>query len=327
MQDVFQFGIVIFFCLFGILPWQRADQTSDPNFSEFCIWRRKRTSKIPKNFKPLSSRAQKMFKKLLDPDPERRLRLNELPKYTGDDLRWLRKGGSKSLLSSPTDSRMPTGMAGTEAAAQHFLSDGISQLTMGSFQSVHSNAVEKNKVLYTLLQHGVETTVDRSQKNSRIIHWIQHGRTSDPDELLRHQVDNVAHSSASSSGDASDEAVGGGLQENSYFLYKSPVEKTENVNNSTVDAIAHSQSPVAERSMRSDVNKIETEPEVETKDDTPEPFLAEELEIEIEKQLNDNDNQEDDNDPRPVNFHAPVVNELEITQTLQEAMIVPEELD
>ena len=43
-----------------------------------------------------------------------------------------------------------------------FLSDGISQLTMGSFQSVHSNAVEKNRILSTLLQHGVETTVDRS---------------------------------------------------------------------------------------------------------------------------------------------------------------------
>ena len=43
---------------------------------------------------------------------------------------------------------------------------------MGSFQSVHSNAVEKNRILYTLLQHGVETTVDRTQKNSRIINWI-----------------------------------------------------------------------------------------------------------------------------------------------------------
>ena len=32
---------------------------------------------------------------------------------------------------------------------------------MGSFQSVHSNAVEKNRILSTLLLHGVETTVDR----------------------------------------------------------------------------------------------------------------------------------------------------------------------
>merc|ERR1711890_166575 len=53
--------------------------------------------------------------------------------------------------------------------------DGQSKLTLGSFQSVHSNAIEKNKMLYTLLQHGVETTVDRSLKNNRIISWIKQG--------------------------------------------------------------------------------------------------------------------------------------------------------
>jgi hypothetical protein len=37
VQDVFQFGIVVFFCTFGILPWQRAD-TADPNFAEFLAW-------------------------------------------------------------------------------------------------------------------------------------------------------------------------------------------------------------------------------------------------------------------------------------------------
>ena len=47
------------------------------------------------------------------------------------------------------------------------------------FQSVHSNAIEKNRVLYTLLQHGVETTVDRSQKNSRILNWIKYGQSDD----------------------------------------------------------------------------------------------------------------------------------------------------
>ena len=54
----------------------------------------------------MSSRGQKLFKKLLDPDPERRLRLAELPKMTGEDVRWLRRpGGSKSLVSSPVDPR------------------------------------------------------------------------------------------------------------------------------------------------------------------------------------------------------------------------------
>ena len=78
---------------------------------------------------------------------------------------------------------------------------------MGSFQSVHSNAIEKNKVLSTLLQHGVETTVDRTQKNSRIINWIQNGRTTDPAEQLELQSKYADRKSESlsSSGVGSDE--------------------------------------------------------------------------------------------------------------------------
>jgi serine/threonine-protein kinase SBK len=45
VQDVFQFGIVVFFCLLGVLPWQKADRT-DPHFAEFSSWREKRTSKV-----------------------------------------------------------------------------------------------------------------------------------------------------------------------------------------------------------------------------------------------------------------------------------------
>jgi hypothetical protein len=33
--------------------------------------------------------------------------------------------------------------------------------------------MEKNRMLYTLLQHGVETTVDRRHKTHRIINWIK----------------------------------------------------------------------------------------------------------------------------------------------------------
>lgn len=149
VQDVFQFGIVVFFCLLGVLPWQKADLT-DPHFAEFAAWRRKRSSKLPRNFKPMTSRAQKLFRKLLDPDPAKRLVLAELTKYLED--KWLRK-----VIPSP-------GVMGR---------DGQSQLTLGSFQSVHSNLAEKNAMLYTLLQHGVETTVDRSHKNKRIINWIK----------------------------------------------------------------------------------------------------------------------------------------------------------
>ena len=55
----------------------------------------------------MTSRAQKMYKKLLDPEPTRRLSLCDIEKYLDD--RWLRKGFNK-----PEDEQ--------------------SQLTLGSFQ-------------------------------------------------------------------------------------------------------------------------------------------------------------------------------------------------
>ncbi len=140
-QDVFQLGIVTFFCVFGALPWQRAGgpdpATSDPGYAEFAAWRAKRPgARTPRAFKPLTSRGQKFFRKLMDVDPTKRLALAEVPKYADD--RWLKKTSSSSS----------TGAAGADRS--NLLSDGISQLTMGSFRSVHSNAVEKNQVQHVL---------------------------------------------------------------------------------------------------------------------------------------------------------------------------------
>lgn len=180
-QDVFQFGVVIFFCVAGILPWQRADLT-DPHFAEFLAWRTKKTAKLaPKNFKGMTSRAQKLFRKLLDPEPEKRLRLPELCKYVDD--RWLKKLSVLSSVAGGQSGRL-LGRNGGDVGRHGQLCDGVSQLTMGSFASVHSNAAEKNKILFTLLQHGVETTVDRSQKNSRIINWIQDGSANNAVDSL-----------------------------------------------------------------------------------------------------------------------------------------------
>lgn len=42
-----------------------------------------------------------------------------------------------------------------------------------SMYSFHSSPEEKNKLLSTLVQYGIETTVDRSAKKDRIRQWIQ----------------------------------------------------------------------------------------------------------------------------------------------------------
>lgn len=49
--------------------------------------------------------------------------------------------------------------------------------------SFHSSADEKNKLLYTLAQHGIETTVDRVAKKNRIKDWIQNSVISEEDEV------------------------------------------------------------------------------------------------------------------------------------------------
>jgi len=50
VQDVFQFGIVLLYCLLGVLPWQKPDNT-DSNFNQFSLWRRKKSSKVKKEKK------------------------------------------------------------------------------------------------------------------------------------------------------------------------------------------------------------------------------------------------------------------------------------
>lgn len=42
-----------------------------------------------------------------------------------------------------------------------------------SMYSFHSSPEEKNKILFALAQHGIETTVDRAEKKRRIRAWIQ----------------------------------------------------------------------------------------------------------------------------------------------------------
>lgn len=48
--------------------------------------------------------------------------------------------------------------------------------------SFHSSQEEKDKLLFTLTQYGIETTVDRSAKKDRIRDWIQSSVIEEEDE-------------------------------------------------------------------------------------------------------------------------------------------------
>ena len=77
----------------------------------------------------------------------------DLFKYTDD--KWLARRSSASWLGVGRDR-------------------DATPSTNHSVWSVHSCAEEKNRVLRTLTQYGIETTVDRMAKKQRIRDWILH---------------------------------------------------------------------------------------------------------------------------------------------------------
>ncbi|EZA56976.1 Serine/threonine-protein kinase SBK1 [Ooceraea biroi] len=151
-HDVWQFGIVLFVCLTGCLPWQKA-ALDDPRYTRYQNWHNAtlNIAKKPKLFQLISSRAQRMFKRLLDPKAEKRpASVLEVNKYLED--RWLAKLGAEKALNGGADER-----------------DELCP----SMYSFHSSLEEKNQLLHTLTTYGIETTVDRSKKKDRIREWIQ----------------------------------------------------------------------------------------------------------------------------------------------------------
>lgn len=98
----------------------------------------------------MSSKAQRLFKRYLEPKPEKRPNsLADVYRFLED--RWMSKGMEKT----------------TNQALQE--DEGLCP----SLYSFHSSPEEKNKLLFTLTQYGLETTVDRSAKKDRIRQWIQ----------------------------------------------------------------------------------------------------------------------------------------------------------
>ncbi|XP_017469159.1 PREDICTED: serine/threonine-protein kinase par-1 isoform X2 [Rhagoletis zephyria] len=169
-HDVWQFGIVIFVCLTGCLPWQKA-ASDDPRYVRYLAWFGANIlpmRRTPKLFKLLTSRAQRMFKRFLDPRAERRPKnLTDLAKFLDD--RWLSKTAEKEMAEYETDELCP------------------------SMYSFHSSPDEKNRLLYTLANCGLETNVDRQSKKNRIKDWIEASVITEEDE---EELDDASPSSS-----------------------------------------------------------------------------------------------------------------------------------
>lgn len=159
---MWQFAIVIFVCLTGCLPWQKA-ACDDPRYMRYLSWHTSNIplKKLPKLFKLVSSKAQKLFKKYLEPKPEKRPNsLSEVHRFMDD--RWMSRIGIEKNMEVPAEE------------------EGLCP----SMYSFHSSPEEKNKLLFSLTQYGLETTVDRNAKKDRIRHWIQTSVIEEEDEEI-----------------------------------------------------------------------------------------------------------------------------------------------
>ncbi|KAH8413653.1 hypothetical protein KR222_002795, partial [Zaprionus bogoriensis] len=173
-HDVWQFGIVIFVCLTGCLPWQKAS-SEDPRYVRYLVWQGSimmmPLRRTPKLFKLLTSRAQRMFKRFLEPRSGSRPKsLGDLTKFMDD--RWLAKTAEKEMAEYETDELCP------------------------SMYSFHSSPDEKNRLLYTLADCGIETNVDRQLKKNRIKDWIESSIITEEDEEENEETNSASPTSS-----------------------------------------------------------------------------------------------------------------------------------
>ncbi|XP_017001846.1 serine/threonine-protein kinase meng-po isoform X2 [Drosophila takahashii] len=172
-HDVWQFGIVIFVCLTGCLPWQKA-ASDDPRYVRYVAWQgglmMMPLRRTPRLFKLLTSNAQRMFKRFFARISNRPKSLADVTKFLDD--RWLAKTAQKEMAEYETDELCP------------------------SMYSFHSSPDEKNKLLYTLADCGIETNVDRQQKKNRIKDWIESSIITEEDEEENEETNSASPSSS-----------------------------------------------------------------------------------------------------------------------------------
>ncbi|BFG05729.1 serine/threonine-protein kinase SBK1 [Drosophila madeirensis] len=172
-HDVWQFGIVIFVCLTGCLPWQKA-ASDDTRYVRYLAWQgglmMMPLRRTPRLFKLLTSNAQRMFKRFFARMSNRPKSLADVTKFLDD--RWLAKTAKKDMAEYETDELCP------------------------SMYSFHSSPDEKNRLLYTLADCGIETNVDRQQKKNRIKDWIESSIITEEDEEENEETNSASPSSS-----------------------------------------------------------------------------------------------------------------------------------
>ena len=134
--DVWAMGVLLFSALTGNFPWERADAL-DTYYNEFSGWQKRKTCRIPSQWKTFTPRVLRLFRRLLEPKPSRRCCIKEVYKYLDD--RWISK---KVRSGSEEDIYMMTSSTSSE---------------------------DLNELLK---KYGIDTTISRRFREKRVQEWV-----------------------------------------------------------------------------------------------------------------------------------------------------------
>ncbi|XP_069702062.1 serine/threonine-protein kinase meng-po [Periplaneta americana] len=165
-SDCWQLGIIIFVCMTGCPPWQSAD-ISDGAYCNFMRWQKRKTTKVPVQFRAFTSRFLRMLRRLLERKPDKRASVTEINKYLKD--MWMDRKTSGRASSC--------GVAGAGAGASSSAiaisrRESINMYLNQLDDKTHLVDESKNRLKKLLTGYGLETTIDQKAMTKRVWEWL-----------------------------------------------------------------------------------------------------------------------------------------------------------
>jgi serine/threonine-protein kinase SBK len=162
-SDCWQIGIIIFVCLTGCPPWQSAD-ISDVAYCNFMRWQKRKTTKVPVQFRSFTSRFLRMIKRLLERKPEKRAPVNEINKYLKDI--WMDRKTSARASTCGADAAASS--SAVAASRRESINMYLNQLD----DKTHLVDESKNRLKKLLSAYGLETSLDQKAMTRRVWQWL-----------------------------------------------------------------------------------------------------------------------------------------------------------